>query len=201
MSVVWRRGECNPLPSGWDGRSGITSPDRHPEEGPLAKDATPVPKTRNNRSPREGSEGFSLVELMVVVVIVAVLLAIGIPTFLGARNRADDRAAQASLRLALTAARAIQTDKQSYAEATENPATGLPKVEPSLTYAAPDTESSRDSVVSVKATATEWGGAVRSASGACFLIHDASNGTRYGTAAGGQACTGTEALTATGSSY
>ncbi len=159
-------------------------------------------ETRSKGVPgKDLEDGFSLVEVMVVVVVIAVLIAIGSPTFLGARKRADDRAAQASLRLALTAAKAVQAEKQSYADATENPATGLPKVEPSLTYAAANTESSRDNLVSVSAAVTQWAGAVESTSGKCFFIHETANGTRYGTAADGQACTGTEALTATGSSY
>ncbi len=136
-----------------------------------------------------------------VVVIISILIAIAVPTFLGARSRAEDRAAQASLRLALTGAKALHTDKQSYANATENPTTGLPKVEPSLTYAAADTESSREDLVSVSAAVTEWAAAVRSTSGTCFFIHETPNGTRYGTADDGQACNGSEAMGATGSSY
>src|SRR5205823_13735930 len=54
---------------------------------------------------------------MVVVLIIAILIAIAIPTFLGARKRAQDRAAQSSLRNALTAAKTIFSDNETYANA------------------------------------------------------------------------------------
>ena len=59
---------------------------------------------------REDDQGFTLIELMVVVLIIAILIAIAIPTFLGAQNRARDRAAQSDLRNAFTAAKSIATD-------------------------------------------------------------------------------------------
>jgi type IV pilus assembly protein PilA len=41
-------------------------------------------------SSRSSEQGFSLIEIMVVVMILAILIAIGIPTFLGFRARAQD---------------------------------------------------------------------------------------------------------------
>jgi type IV pilus assembly protein PilA len=63
---------------------------------------------------RDDEEGFTLIELMVVVLIIAILIAIAIPTFLGARQRAQDRAAQSDIRNGLTAEKTVYTDTQAY---------------------------------------------------------------------------------------
>ena len=66
----------------------------------------------------EGEEaaeaGFTLIELMVVLLIIAILLAIAIPTFLGVSNSAGDRAAQSNLTNALTEAKAIYQNAATY---------------------------------------------------------------------------------------
>ena len=77
-------------------------------------------------------DGFTLIELMVVVLIIAILLAIAIPTVLGARNRAQDRAVQANVHAALKAEKAEFADSQTY---STDPAT-MHVVEPSLSFAA-----------------------------------------------------------------
>src|SRR6267154_2442318 len=64
---------------------------------------------------QDDEQGFTLIELMVVVLIIAILIAIAIPTFLGARQRAQDRAAQSDLRNGLTAEKTFYTDGQTYA--------------------------------------------------------------------------------------
>ena len=126
-------------------------------------------------------EGFTLIELMVVVLIIAILIAIAIPTFLGARQRANNRAAQSSLRNSLTAAKTLFTDNNDYTTAG---ATAVGAVEPSLTFVDNATPSDGPKKVSVKAvSATQWDAAVWSASGNCYYIQDQSNGP--GTSFGG----------------
>ena len=70
------------------------------------KDLAKRLRARAQTAEIEGEEaaeaGFTLIELMVVLLIIAILLAIAIPTFLGVTNTASDRAAQSNLTNALT---------------------------------------------------------------------------------------------------
>src|SRR6266496_3814001 len=78
---------------------------------------------------RHEEEGFTLIELMVVVLIIGILIAIALPTFLGARHRAQDRVSQSALRNELSTAKVLFTDNDNYLTAN---AAGLLAAEPSI---------------------------------------------------------------------
>ncbi|MGQ0825765.1 MAG: prepilin-type N-terminal cleavage/methylation domain-containing protein [Actinomycetota bacterium] len=139
-----------------------------------------VPQVRiihSLKSRRDREEGFTLIELMVVVLIIAILIAIAIPTFLGARERAQNSAAKSDLRNALAAAKVVYTDTEDYTDAD---AAALEAVEPSLTYV--DGAGTVDAVgILAGATASNMVMVKVSRSGDTFCIEeDLSLGTYFG---------------------
>lgn len=121
--------------------------------------------------------GFTLIELMVVVLIIAILIAIAIPTFLGARQRAQNRAAQSNLRNALTAEKTFYTDAEAYTDVLAT----MQGIEPSLTWVAGAGAQDQvgvaigganDSIVCVETV---------SSSGTTYAIKDIATGAGAGT--------------------
>ena len=65
--------------------------------------------------PAGSSEGgFTVIELLVVIIVIGILLAIAVPSYLGFRDRAANNEAKANLRSALPAAEAYYADNSTY---------------------------------------------------------------------------------------
>jgi len=59
-------------------------------------------------------QGFTIIELLVVIIIIGILLAIAVPSYLGFRDRAANNAAKTNLRDALPAAETYHADNGTY---------------------------------------------------------------------------------------
>lgn len=71
-----------------------------------------VSKLRQRMAKEES--GFTLIELLVVLVIIGILLAIAVPSYLGFKDRAEKKAAAANVRTALPSVEAYYSDNGNY---------------------------------------------------------------------------------------
>ena len=102
------------------------------------------------RARRRGDDGFTLIELMMVILIIAILLAIAIPTYMSTKRRAQDRAAQTDLRNTMANARTFSVEHQGYYRNDVNPpqpisATDMQIAEGALVFVGPG-QAARDRI-------------------------------------------------------
>jgi type IV pilus assembly protein PilA len=107
------------------------------------------------RNELQNDEGFTLIELLVVILIIGILAAIAIPSFLNQRYKGQDACAKSMAKQMQTAAETYQTDNNNYSGLG---ITSLNAIETTITDVTPASGGCRALAVGGTVTAGACGG-------------------------------------------
>jgi type IV pilus assembly protein PilA len=124
---------------------------------------------------KNGEKGFTLIELLVVIIIIGILAAIALPSFLNQTSKAKQTEAKTYVSTAIKAQQAYYTEKTAYAPGLANLSLGTPTTTDNYGYDSVTNALASGSPTNAYVTATSTKATLKSYSGVVYVFSDATS--------------------------